>query len=302
MHPEEPGRESDCFRCGGPARARRWSQRCRARVTCWWARSAGVPRSTLPMPPGSRDILGQHQPEIVFNAAAFTDVDGAEDQPAASFRANAEGPGVLAEALRQARRAAAALFDRLRLRRREPARPTTSWRPPRRNRCTRAANARARCGCWRLHPAAQVLRVGCLYGHGGRNFPSTLLRRLRAGETIRADNERRVSPTWAGEVAGLSARLGAQQRAWGSSTAPPRADTTWAAYARFLADAAADLRRPDRAGGGHRALKLKAAAPAPVHPGQPSAGRGGPRSPCRRGLNMRAATWLRGGAEPRAVG
>ena len=33
---------------------------------------------------------------------------------------------------------------------------------------------------YRLHPAAQVLRVGCLYGRGGRNFPSTLLRRLAA--------------------------------------------------------------------------------------------------------------------------
>src|SRR5262249_62363800 len=41
------------------------------------------------------------------------------------------------------------------------------------------------------NPRHFILRVGCLYGHGGRNFPSTIVRRLRAGETIRAAPERR---------------------------------------------------------------------------------------------------------------
>ena len=47
------------------------------------------------------------------------------------------------------------------------------------------------------------LRVGCLYGRGGRNFPSTIVRRLRAGETVRADRDRLGSPTWVVEVARL---------------------------------------------------------------------------------------------------
>jgi dTDP-4-dehydrorhamnose reductase len=44
-----------------------------------------------------REALGLHQPDIVINAAAFTDVDGAETQPDSAHEANTIGPGILAE-------------------------------------------------------------------------------------------------------------------------------------------------------------------------------------------------------------
>ncbi len=44
-----------------------------------------------------REALGLHQPDILINAAAFTDVDGAETQPDAAREANTIGPGILAE-------------------------------------------------------------------------------------------------------------------------------------------------------------------------------------------------------------
>ncbi|MEQ8442896.1 MAG: dTDP-4-dehydrorhamnose reductase [Alphaproteobacteria bacterium] len=41
--------------------------------------------------------LDRFAPQVLINAAAFTDVDGAEDNPAAAMRINADAPGILAE-------------------------------------------------------------------------------------------------------------------------------------------------------------------------------------------------------------
>jgi dTDP-4-dehydrorhamnose reductase len=79
-----------------------------------------------------------------------------------------------------------------------------------------------------------VVRVGCLYGHGGRNFPSTILQRLKAGETVRADRERVGTPTWVRDVAAVSGGL-AHSEHYGLYHCTSAGETSWADYARFLA-------------------------------------------------------------------
>ena len=205
-----------------------------------------------------RAILDERRPDIVFNAAAFTDVDGAEDQEEASFRANALGPEALAQACaglgcRLVHYSTDFVFDG------ESPVPYDEFSPPGPQSVYAIGKREGEVRVLREHPRAQILRVGCLYGRGGRNFPSTLLRRLRAGETIRADNERRVSPTWAGEVVQLSARLGRHDAA-GLFHGTAQGDTTWADHARFLADAAG-LPGAVVEGVSFGALKLKARRP-----------------------------------------
>ena len=78
------------------------------------------------------------------------------------------------------------------------------------------------------------MRVGCLYGRNGRNFPSTIVRRLRAGETIRADRERAGSPTWVRDVARVSAAL-ARTDSYGTYHCTSQGETSWADFARFAA-------------------------------------------------------------------
>ncbi|MCS3668741.1 dTDP-4-dehydrorhamnose reductase [Salinibacter ruber] len=51
-------------------------------------------------PPSVREAVREHEPELVVNAAAYTDVDGAEEEPERAARINAEAPRVLAEAAR----------------------------------------------------------------------------------------------------------------------------------------------------------------------------------------------------------
>lgn len=204
------------------------------------------------------EMLDWLRPDLVFNAAAYTDVDGAEDNQAAAFAANAEGPEVLARA---AGRVGARLvhystdfvFDG------ERETPYDESVPP----SPLSAYGRSKLEGERrvldVLPRAFVVRVGCLYGRGGRNFPSTLLRRLRAGEAIRADNERRVSPTWVGTVADLSLRLAVRED-FGLYHATARGETTWADFARFLAGAAGIPGAAVEAVAG-TALKLRAARP-----------------------------------------
>jgi dTDP-4-dehydrorhamnose reductase len=205
-----------------------------------------------------RAILAEHRPEIVFNAAAFTDVDGAEDQREASFRANAIGPEVLAEGC-VASGARLLHYSTDFVFAGDSAVPYDELAAPGPQSVYAEGKLEGELRVLRVHATAQILRVGCLYGQGGRNFPSTLLRRLRAGETIRADDERRVSPTWAGEVAALSARL-ARNAGAGLFHGTAQGDTTWAAYARFVADAAGVVDAKVEAVSAS-ALKLKARRP-----------------------------------------
>jgi dTDP-4-dehydrorhamnose reductase len=204
------------------------------------------------------DLLDRWRPDVVFNAAAYTDVDGAESDPAAAFAANAEGPAILARA---ARRVGARLvhystdfvFDG------EREAPYDESVPPAPASVYARSKLEGEDRVREASPRAFILRVGCLYGRGGRNFPSTLLRRLRGGEPIRADNERRVSPTWSDPVAWLSCQLAAGDR-FGLYHATAAGETTWADFTLYLAQAAG-IAGPRVEGVPVSSLRLRAVRP-----------------------------------------
>jgi dTDP-4-dehydrorhamnose reductase len=175
------------------------------------------------------------RPGVVFNAAAYTDVDRAEGEGDLAYAVNAVAVEALARATHEA--GAALLhystdfvFDG------EQARLYDEFDPPTPQgvyaRSKRAGEALAAAATPRLF----TVRVGCLYGENGRNFPSTIVRRLRAGETVRADRDRSGSPTWTREVARVSAAL-ARTQAYGLYHCTSQGETTWADFARFCATA-----------------------------------------------------------------
>jgi dTDP-4-dehydrorhamnose reductase len=183
--------------------------------------------------------LDESRADVVFNTAAYTNVDRAEDDADAAFRANALAPQILARAVDE--RGAKLLhystdfvFDGA------LDRSYDEFDAP----APQGIYARSKLAGEQLAAAATdrlfTVRVGCLYGRNGRNFPSTILRRLKAGETIRADRERSGSPTWVMDVARVSAVL-ARTDHFGLYHATAQGETTWADYARFLA---AELRLP----------------------------------------------------------
>ena len=118
--------------------------------------------------------------------AAYTDVDRAETEPELAAAVNAAGASAVARAAEAVGAAVVHystdfVFDG------ESERPYEETDPP----SPQGSYARSKVAGDAAVTAAStrhfIVRVGCLYGRDGRNFPSTIVRRLRKGETVRGD-------------------------------------------------------------------------------------------------------------------
>jgi dTDP-4-dehydrorhamnose reductase len=180
-----------------------------------------------------RELIARARPDVVFNAAAYTNVDRAEGEPDLAHAVNATGAEIVAAAAADA--AAVILhyssdfvFDGARDR---PYDEGDSPSPIGQYAKSKAAgDARVAAA----NPRHFIVRVGSLYGRGGRNFPSTIVPRLRAGQTIRADRDRIASPTWIRDVAAVSVALAATEH-HGLYHCTAQGETTWADFAREAA-------------------------------------------------------------------
>lgn len=171
---------------------------------------------------------------VLFNAAAFTNVDEAERQPEAAWLANALG----AENVARAAAATGAVvvhvstdfvFDGA------LDRPYDEYDAPNPG----SVYARSKRGgellVERAAPRHHLVRVQGLYGRGGRNFSSRLADLIAdGGARLQIDRERRVQPTWAGAAARALIAIAASDR-FGTWHASCRGEATWDAFATRLA-------------------------------------------------------------------
>ena len=201
-----------------------------------WRLAAAVGRAECDITDAGavRELIARARPTVVFNAAAYTDVDRAESEPEAAQAVNA----VAAENIAAAAATAGAavmhystdfVFDGTASRpydERDPPSPQGKYAQSKADGDRRVAAA---------NPRHFIVRVGCLYGRGGRNFPSTIVRRLRAGESIRADRDRQGSPTWVRDVAAVSTALAATEH-YGLYHCTAQGAATWVDFARLAAE------------------------------------------------------------------
>lgn len=182
--------------------------------------------------------MGRVQPDLILNAAAWTDVDAAEDRPIAALAANAFGPRALARA---ARALGATLvhystdfvFDGAAVR---PYVETDPTNP-------RGVYATSkRLGEWFAADAgrAYVLRVESLFGGvpGGppaRGSVATILGALRRGDAPRVFIDRTVSPTYAIDAAVATRRLVETNAPFGTYHCVNSGSCTWHELATELA-------------------------------------------------------------------
>ena len=144
--------------------------------------------------------IGEIRPNAVINCAAYTDVDGAENNQAAAYAANATGPENLAIACREndvvfVTISTDYVFDGQNTgfyTQRDTPNPQGVYAKSKLDGEIRVRNANAR---------AIIVRSGWIYGAGGTNFLSVMHRLLGEGKTIKAIGDSYGTPTYAGDLA-----------------------------------------------------------------------------------------------------
>lgn len=144
--------------------------------------------------------LDRHQPDLILNAAAYTAVDKAETEPELAEAINAAAPGFLAA---WAARSGARLvhvstdfvFDGRRSRAYPPDAPVC---PLGIYGASKAAGERV---VQEVLPQALIVRTAWVYGAGGRNFVSTMLRLMRERGAVRVVADQIGTPTHARSLA-----------------------------------------------------------------------------------------------------
>ena len=230
---------------------------------------------------GLRAAVRGLRPDVIVNAAAFTAVDRAESEPELAHAINAEAPGVLAE-IAQATGAWLVHYSTDYVFDGSGSAPWSEDDPPEPLSVYGATKLEGERRVTAACARHLILRTSWVYAARGGNFARTMLRLAAERERLTVIDDQHGAPTGAELIADVTALVlrrvtgrdpGASAHA-GIYHLAAAGETTWAGYARFVLNAAREL-RPD--------LTLKSREIAPV-----------PSSafplPARRPLNSRLDT------------
>jgi dTDP-4-dehydrorhamnose reductase len=180
------------------------------------------------------------RPQFIVNAAAYTEVDRAEDERDRAFAVNADAPGMLAE---EARRAGAVLvhystdyvFDG------ERATPYDEDAQPNPRNIYGESKLAGERAIARSRASALVLRTSWVYSRTGRNFLTTMERLARERDELRVVADQTGVPNWTRALARITAALIARGRDdlvrhAGLYHVSAQGETTWHAFARAILD------------------------------------------------------------------
>jgi dTDP-4-dehydrorhamnose reductase len=180
------------------------------------------------------DCIAFSKPDVVVNAAAYTNVDKAESHREQAFLVNGTGPGVLAEACAErgvplvhistdyvfdGSKPAAYVED-------DPIAPLNVY-----GHSKAAGESAIRTN----HEQHLILRTSWLYSIHGGNFLKTILRRGREDAELRVVSDQRGCPTGAADLADailrIVPRLAAAEPVWGTYHFAGTGVTTWHGFA-----------------------------------------------------------------------
>lgn len=161
---------------------------------------ADMPECDITLPGVAGGFIRKHSPALVINAAAYTDVEKAEDEPDAARRANEEGARRVAEAAAEAGvpvvyYSTDFVFDGASEAPYAEDAPTAPLSVYGRTKllgeeATRAAN-----------PRHYILRTAWLYGPGGNNFVEKIIRAAQQRPELRVVLDEEGSPTHTWDLA-----------------------------------------------------------------------------------------------------
>jgi dTDP-4-dehydrorhamnose reductase len=184
-------------------------------------------------------VVAAQRPDIVINAAAFTDVDGAEDAADAAFAVNRDGPAALARACASAGATLVHVstdyvFDGSGAR---------AWReddPTGPLNVYGASKLAGEEAALAANPRTLVLRTSWVYSPWGRNFVTTMLR-LADRDRLTVVDDQIGSPTSALSLARAIRDIlprfvsaGSEAPVWGIRHYAGAGSTSWAGFAREI--------------------------------------------------------------------
>ena len=189
-------------------------------------------------------VLKRSRPDLVVNAAAYTDVDGAESHDAEARRANELGPSVLAATCAAAGIAMVHVstdyvFDGSKdgaYRESDPIHPINAY-----GRSKAAGEDAVR----RALDRHVILRTAWLYSEFGRNFLKTILQLAQTRDELRIVADQHGSPTSARQLAEailhIAPRVTAEPRLCGTYHFTADGATTWHGFADCIVGTAAPI-------------------------------------------------------------
>jgi dTDP-4-dehydrorhamnose reductase len=178
-------------------------------------------------------VLAEAKPTLVVNAAAYTAVDRAESDAAAAWRANRDGPAVLAAYCGAAgipliHVSTDFVFDG------SKGAPYTEDDAPNPTSVYGASKLAGEQAVFAACPQAIVLRTSWVYAARGRNFVLTMLNLASTRDRLRVVADQRGCPTAASDladailaIADTISREGSQPRFAGLFHAAGSGETTW---------------------------------------------------------------------------
>lgn len=145
-------------------------------------------------------LVAQHRPDFVINCAAWTDVDGCEADRQRAIAVNAQGPENLALASRNTGAGLITIstdyvFDGAKegfYTQRDDPNPKSVYGLSKLEGERRVQHALAR---------SIVVRTGFIFGAGGKNFLSSVVKRAQRGDSLKAISDAWGTPTYAPHLA-----------------------------------------------------------------------------------------------------
>lgn len=196
--------------------------------------------SDFSQPERLRETVAAIAPDVIVNAAAYTAVDRAEDEPARAHAINAVAPAVLAEAAEAlgawlVHYSTDYVFDgggQRPWREDDPPAPLNVYGR------SKLEGERRVCAACRRH---LVLRTSWVHSRHGGNFIRTVLRLAMERDRLRFVDDQIGAPTGADLIADVTAHA-LRQLLRGAAPAglyhlAAAGETSWYGYARFIVDA-----------------------------------------------------------------
>lgn len=178
------------------------------------------------------ETIADHDPDRVFNAAAYNDVDGAESHVNLAFDVNALGPARVAMAAREIDATLVHFstdyvfgdgFD-------DPIDESADPAPM-------SVYGRSKLVGERLarqnNPATHVVRTSGLYGRRRGNFVKSMVGHALAGTSLTVVDDETLSPTWVRPLADRAIAL-SETGTYGTYHAVSRGECSWYAFASAI--------------------------------------------------------------------